>query len=159
MKKLQLIIAALAISLNTSAQSNLSAEQLLELKPGKTTQSEAEQLLGKAAEKLSQKEHSGWRYSENGNNIQLHWSNDQLTDCSVSTNKNRQDNWNKANNQLLNIGTDIATILKALGLPNNMKINADTHLMEYQYQSNVLHLSFKDGQLLRYEMNGTVARK
>jgi hypothetical protein len=157
MKKLTFIIALVVTSLQTSAQ-DLSTETLLKIIPGKTTQAEAEQLLGKAPRQMTDKMRANWSYNENGNIVVINWNEGKLTDCTVSTKRNENTNWDLRNNRLLDIGTDVSLILIAFGSPDHMQIKGGTHRMQYKYQARTLHLSFNEGKLLRYEMSGTLSK-
>jgi hypothetical protein len=159
MKKISLIIVAIAISCNMFAQYNFSKDKVLQIKPGETNQAQVEQLFGKPPQQIIKDDRARWSYNQNGSTIEMDWTKGLLTECTVRSAAQSNGRWNKEDGRYLEIGTDVSTILDKLGLPNNMSMRNGVHRMEYKYSANTLQLSFIDGQLLRYEMNGTLSKK
>ncbi|MBL7718602.1 MAG: hypothetical protein JNL72_07190 [Flavipsychrobacter sp.] len=158
MKRL-FLAAAVIVACKASAQGGKDASTWLQIKPGQTTQAQAEKLLGKPTGQMSKDEHASWRYAAGSNMVQMNWQNGELVECTVTDGTPAKQHWDPKQNQALNIGASVEDVVASLGMPRNMKIGRDVHLLQYQYEENVLHLSFKDGVLLRYEMNGWVSKK
>ncbi len=156
MKRSLLICLLGAISSGAFAQ-GINSRQLLQLQPNTTTMSEVEKAFGKAPKQFIDKERARWNYEQDGYHVSMDWSNDRLMRCTFTT-KAKDGQWNKENNKVLDIGADVKQVIEKLGMPTDMSIEPSGQLVRYAYQNNTLNLSFKEGKLLRYEMNGTVSK-
>jgi hypothetical protein len=158
MRKIQLILVGSIMACQSFAQSSVGNDKILQITPGKTSKIEMEKLLGKPVSQIEKDDRARWKYSIDGKDIDVEWYKDQLRNCYVRT-QNKNNRWNKNDNCVLTIGTEVATIVNKFGLPANMRIETTNCLMEYVYQNNILRLSFQDGQLLHYEMTGLISKK
>jgi hypothetical protein len=161
MRSIKLIIACMAVSCQLLAQNttkDINKEHLLNLKPNITTRSEVEKVLGAAPQQQIDKHLARWKYASDNYQVSMDWENDILRRSTFHSH-NKSIQWNRDNRNVLEIGTELGKVMETLGLPTDMEIQTAGHFMRYVYQDNLLSLTFKDGQLSKYEMSGPVSKR
>ncbi len=126
-----------------------------DIKPGSTTQQQAEEKLGEPNTIQNDGNKQRWMYSSQSNHILLVW--DKTTKQLLEYTYSAKAAANDIDNDLfckLNAGTSkTEDVLTLLGNPSEYRTTENNQLLMYRYKNTMLRLNFKDDLLLNMDIS------
>lgn len=156
MKKVVLILLASLGIASASYAAGSADEEILSLlseKAGEATRTDITTLLGQPAKTETGNKTDVWYYSTNATHLTIYWNNrtSEMEKVYFSKTDTAKTAWDNALGRGLRTGqTTLASAVKMLGIPDDMRIKTMNQELHYSYQHYMLHLFFHKGTLVNY---------
>lgn len=151
MKKILFAALMAVFSVQVYACTPIPAPEVTDIKPGVTTQKQAEEMFGEPTTINNDGNKQQWLYNNKDRRVMLVW--DKTTKQLLEYNYSASASAAEADQSLfckLNAGTTkTSDAVRLLGIPNEYRVEKNNQLVMYRYKNSMLRLSFKD-ELLQH---------
>lgn len=151
MKKILFAALMAVFSVHVYACTPIPAPEVTDIKPGVTTQKQAEEMFGEPTTINNDGNKQQWLYNNKDRRVMLVW--DKTTKQLLEYNYSASASATEADQSLfckLNAGTTKTNdAVRLLGIPNEYRVEKNNQLVMYRYKNSMLRLNFKD-ELLQH---------